>query len=193
MQSIYGFIIKPIGKRYKNSKQIGDKELIINTDIFNHQFTNREAIVLDVPKINKTNIAKGDTVLVHHNVFRRWNDARGIERNSKNYFEDDKYIVYEDQIFLYKQKDKWLAMKGFCFIQPIKAKGDFDIDQEEPLKGIVEYTDGSVNKGDLVGFTPSSQYEFVFDNKRLYRVYSKFITIKYEYKGNEEAYNPSWA
>ena len=193
MQSVYGFIIKPIGKRYKNSKQVGDKELIINTDIFNHQFTNREAIVLDVPKINKTNIAKGDTVLVHHNVFRRWNDARGIERNSKNYFEDDKYIVYEDQIFLYKQKDKWFAMKGFCFIQPIKAKGDFDIDQEEPLKGIVEYTDGSVNKGDLVGFTPSSQYEFVFDNKRLYRVYSKFITIKYEYKGNEEAYNPSWA
>ena len=61
------------------------------------------------------------------------------------------------------------------------------------LKGIVEYTDGSINKGDLVGFTPSSQYEFVFDNKRLYRVYSKFITIKYEYKGNEEAYNPSWA
>ena len=38
-----------------------------------------------------------------------------------------------------------------------------------------------------------SIYEFIIDGKRLYRVYSKFITIKYEYQGNEEEYNPSWA
>ena len=29
--------------------------------------------------------------------------------------------------------------------------------------------------------------------KRLYRVMTQFITIKYEYQGNEEEYNPSWA
>ena len=50
-----------------------------------------------------------------------------------------------------------------------------------------------INNGDLVGFTPSSEYEFIVDGERLYRVLSNFITIKYEYQGNEEEYNPSWA
>ena len=57
----------------------------------------------------------------------------------------------------------------------------------------VKYSDGTVDVNSLVGFTPNSEYEFVVDNERLYRVLSKFITIKYEYQGNEEEYNPSWA
>jgi hypothetical protein len=57
----------------------------------------------------------------------------------------------------------------------------------------VKYTDGTHSEGDLVGFTPVSKYEFVIGGKRLYRVMNQFITIKYEYKGNEEEYNPSWA
>jgi len=193
MQSVYGFVVTPKGNRYNNTKTVGDKELILNSETQSHQFTNREATVLEAPKINNTNISKGDTVIVHHNVFRRWTDVYGNEKNSKNYFSEDKYVVYEDQIFLYKQKNKWKPMNGFCFVKPIKAKQKLNIDTEQPLVGIVKYTDGSVEVNDLVGFTPNSEYEFVFEGQRLYRVYSKFITIKYEYQGYEEEYNPSWA
>ena len=45
--------------------------------------------------------------------------------------------------------------------------------------GIIEYADGVYNKGDLVGFTPNSEYEFVIEGQKLYRVYTKLITIKY--------------
>ena len=45
----------------------------------------------------------------------------------------------------------------------------------------------------LVGFKPNSEYEFVIEGQRLYRVPTNSITIKYEYQGNEEEYNPSWA
>ena len=83
-------------------------------------------------------------------------------------------------------------MPGFCWVSPVENK-DMTVDKEQKLKGIIKYTDGSFNIGDLVGFMPSSEYEFVVDGERLYRVYSKFITIKYEYKGNEKTYNPSWA
>ena len=31
----------------------------------------------------------GDTVIIHHNVFRRWYDQRGVERNSSSYFKED--------------------------------------------------------------------------------------------------------
>ena len=66
-------------------------------------------------------------------------------------------------------------------------------DTEQPLVGVIKYTDGAFDINTLVGFTPNSEYEFVIEGKRLYRVLNKFITIKYEYKGNEEEYNPSWA
>ena len=57
-----------------------------------------------------------DTVIVHHNVFRRWNDVSGKERNSKSFYKEDMYFVSEDQIFAYKQENKWKPMKGFCNI-----------------------------------------------------------------------------
>jgi len=192
MKGTYGFLVRPKGGRYNNTVKVGDKSLILNSETQHHQFTNREAVVLQTPIVNQTGIKTGDTVIVHHNVFRRWTDVYGKERNSKNYFEEDKYIIYPDQIFLYKNKE-WSSMPGFCFVQPIKNLNGLDAESEEPLMGIVKYSDGSVKQNDLVGFTPNSEYEFVFENQRLYRVYSKFITIKYEYQGNEEVYNPSWA
>ena len=193
MKSIYGFLVKPSGDRYNNTKKIGDKELVLNTKIFNHKFVNREAEVLSIPKIGKTDIKVGDTIITHHNVFRRWENIKGIEKNSRSFIKKDLYVVHHDQIYLYKRKNKWIAPKGYCFIQPIKETNEFNIENEKPCTGVVLYSDGSVNVGDLVGFTPFSTFEFVVDGIRSYRVLSKFITIKYEYQGNEETYNPSWA
>ena len=80
MKSLHNFIIKPNGERYNNIKKIGDKELILNTEIFHHQYVNREAIVLEVPVVNNTPIKKGDIIIVHHNVFRRWHNMHGVEK-----------------------------------------------------------------------------------------------------------------
>jgi hypothetical protein len=193
MKSVYNFVVAPKGNRYNNTKKIGDKDFILNTEIFNHQYVNREAIVISTPIIGNTDIKPGDTVILHHNVFRRWHNVKGIEKNSRSYFNENTYIVNYDQIFLYKNKDQWLCPKGYCFVKPLKAINKFNIEQEKPLQGIVQYSDGTVEIGDLVGFTPNSEYEFIVDNQKLYRVLSKFITIKYEYQGNEETYNPSWA
>ena len=193
MKSPFDFVISPVGNRYNNNKKVGDKNLILNTEIFNHQFINRKAIVKSVPTAFETEIKPGDTIITHHNVFRRWHDVKGRERNSRSYFNENTYLIKQDQIFLYKRNNEWKAPKGYCFIQPLKSKDKFDIDKEIPLKGIVEYTDGSFKKEELIGFKPSSEYEFIIDGKRLYRILSNFITIKYEYQGDEEAYNPSWA
>ena len=198
MKSVYNFVVKPKGNRYNNTKQIDGSELIINTEIFNHQYVNREAIVVSTPIIGETDIKPGDEVIVHHNVFRRWHDIRGVEKNSRSYFNEDTYLINQDQIFLLKycasfSDDNWYAPQGYCFVKPLKAIDQFNIESEKPLQGIIKYSDGTVNVGDLVGFTPNSQYEFVVDGERLYRVLSNFITIKYEYQGNEEEYNPSWA
>ena len=193
MRSVYNYVVKPKGSRYNNSKKVGDKDLILNTEIFNHQYINRQATIISTPIIGNTDIEVGDDIIVHHNVFRRWHNQHGEEKNSRSYFKEDTYIISQDQIFLYKTFWQWKTIPGFCWVKPIKNFNKLDINQEQPLMGIIEYADKGFNKGDLVGFRPNSEYEFVIDGQKLYRVLSKFITIKYEYQGNEETYNPSWA
>ena len=193
MKAPFDFVIEPKGNRYNNTKKIGDKDLILNTEIFNHQFVNREAIVKSVPTAFETEIKPGDTIITHHNVFRRWYDVKGNEKNIRSFFNENTYLVKEYQIFLYKRKNEWIAPKGYCFVQPIKQKDKMSVDLEKECVGIIKYTDGTFDKDNLVGFTPFSKYEFIIDGEKLYRVYSKFITIKYENEGNEEEYNPSWA
>ena len=193
MKGVYNFVVAPLKSRYNNIKNIDGNELIVNTGIFNHHYVSREAIVKQIPTVGVTDINIGDTVIVHHNVFRRWHNQYGVEKNSRSYFDDETYLVTSDQIFLYKTKDVWKPQKGYCFVIPLKQTDSFSIESEKPLQGIVKYSDGTVEVGDLIGFKPSSEYEFIVDGERLYRVLSNFITIKYEHQGNEKKYNPSWA
>ena len=208
MKSVYNFVVAPLNSRYNNTKKIGDKELIVNTEIFSHQHVSREAVVKALPTVGDTDIQVGDIVIVHHNVFRRWHNQYGVEKNSRSYFDKETYLVASDQIFLYKTKrgidylmaaafvdsySDWTPQKGYCFIKPVVSTDKYSIDKEKPLMGIVKYSDGTVKKGNLIGFRPSSEYEFIIDGEKLYRVLSNFITIKYEYQGDEKEYNPSWA
>ena len=193
MKSVYNFVITPVGERYNNTKKVEGGDLIVNTEIYNHQFVNRIAKVISTPIIGDTDIQPGDEVIIHHNVFRRWHNVKGIEKNSRSYFDEKTYLINQDQIFLYKRNKEWTAPKGYCFVKPLKAIDQFNIESEKPLQGIVKYSDGTVEVNELIGFRPSSEYEFIVDGERLYRVLSNFITIKYEYQGDEEEYNPSWA
>ena len=193
MNAYKDYIISPIGNRYNNSVRVDDKELVLNTENYNHQFVNRKAKVIATPLLFSSSINIGDEIIVHHNVFRRWHDVRGKEKNSRSYWKEDKYLISEEQIFLYKQKEEWKAMSGFSFVKPLKAVDKYNVESERPLIGIVKYSDGTFDKGELIGFRPKIECEEIINGERLYRVKNNFITIKYEYQGNEEEYNPSWA
>ena len=199
MKSIYDFIIEPKDTRYNNTKKVGDKELVLNTEIFNHQYVSREAVIKHLPLAVDTELQIGDEVIIHHNVFRRWHNVRGEEKNSKSYIDENTYCVKEDQIYSYnRDKQGWKTLNGFCFVKPIKSNDNFTTEKEEALVGIMKYMDPllkeyNISEGDLVGFTPDSEYEFVINGEKLYRILTTDISLKYEYKGNEEEYNPSWA
>jgi hypothetical protein len=193
MKSLHHFIVEPKGSRYSNTKDVEGKNLIINSENQNHEFVNRKGIVLSTPIAHDTDIKQGAEVIVHHNVFRRWSDVKGRDKNSKAFLSDNKYLVSPDQLFLYKNDKDWKPLKGFCFVQPLLNDDMFDENKEHPDRGVVVYTDGVYEKGEVVGYTPFSQYEFIIDGQRLFRVYNKFITIKYGHQGSKETYNPSWA
>ena len=159
---------------------------------------NNIAKVIEIPLSYKTPIKKGDLIMIHHNVFRRWYNMKGKEKNSKSYFKDNLYFVQKDQIYLYKRKDKWKAFNDRCFIAPIKDNIEIHNILEQNLIGVLKYGNSSlealkINEGDLVGYKPLGEYDFVVDGKRLYCMKSNDIVIKYERQGNEVEHNPSWA
>jgi co-chaperonin GroES (HSP10) len=198
MRSIFDFIVKPVGDRYNDKIKVDNKELILNTKIESFKSVNNFAEVIATPLAYSTDIKVGDIIVIHHNVFRIFYDIRGNKKNSRSYFKDDLYFCSLDQIYLYKRANKWKAFGDRCFIKPIKNTDHLKPDKEQKLIGILKYGNDSlkalkINEGDLVGYTPYGEFDFVIDGQRLYCMKSNDIVIKYEYKGNEAEYNPSWA
>lgn len=197
MKSLYDFIIEPVGDRYANEIKIEDSSLVLNTKIETFQFVNRLAKVIETPIAFTTPIKKGDIIVVHQNIFRRFYDMQGKPKNSRSYFKDNMYFAALDQIYLYKNDNEWKAINDRCFIKPIKNKDPLSDKKEHPYVGILKIGNNTlntlqINPGDKVGFKPGGEWEFIIDNERVYCMKSNDIVIKYEYKGNEEEYNPSW-
>ena len=198
MKSIYNFIITPLNERYENEVKVGDKKLIVNTSIEDHKFISKRAKVLSVPIAFNTDIKEGDEVIVHHNIFRRWYDVRGNEKNSAQYFEDDKYFCNLDQIYLYKENNQYKPNLNYCFVKPLVNKDDLRTQKEKPLIGVMKYPnsfleDQGITKGTVVTFKPNSEFEFIVGDERLYCMKSNDIVLNHGYKEDEEEYNPSWA
>ena len=198
MKSLYDFIIEPLGNKYKNEIQVGDKKVVVNTQIESWKFVNRLAKVVKTPLAFKTKIKKGDIIIVHQNVFRTFYDMRGKKKKSRSWFKNDLYFCSLDQVYLYKNSTGWHTFGDRCFIQPIKDTNSLTLDKERSLIGILKYGNSSlealeINEGDLVGYTPNGEWEFLINKQRLYCMKSNDIVIKYEHQGNEEKYNPSWA
>ena len=178
MKSINSLLVTT-DNRYNNSIPVGAKELIINTEISerDHHFVNRVAAVVGLPLTSWANaLSIGDLVIVHHNVFRRWYDVRGKERNSGNYIDEDLYGIQQDQVFAYNNGSGWKPMEGYCFVKPITDKNNtWDTSNELSLCG--EMVVGPEELlGLTVGFTPNSEYEFNIDGDKFYRVYLNQIT-----------------
>jgi len=198
MKSLYDFIVEPLGDKYSNTVNIDGKSLVLNTKIESFKFVNRLAKVIKTPLAFNFDIKIGDIVVIHQNVFRTFYDMKGKKKKSRSFFKDNLYFCSIDQIYLYKNSDGWNSFGDRCFIKPIKSKEDLTLDKEASLIGILKYGNSSLNKlkinpGDLVGYTPNGEWEFLIEKERLYCMKSNDIVIKYENEGNEVEYNPSWA
>ena len=186
MRSPFYFMVSPLkGKRYNNTKTISDVEFIISTSEENHKASNRFAEVVSLPLNYSGPISISDILLVHHNVFKYYNDMKGRQRSGKSYFKDDLFFVDNDQFFMYKHKGQWHSHDRYCFVKPAKTEESFLFKRgsEEPLIGVMKYPNKylvsqGVHPGVKVSFKPESEYEFMVDNEKLYRMYDHQITLK---------------
>ena len=192
MKALYDFIITT-ENRYNNKVDVDGKELIVNTEITERdaEFVNRIGKVLAIPTAIETDIKVGDYVIIHHNVFRRWYDMRGKEKNCRALIDEKTYRVSEDQVFAYGEPGNWKATLRYCFVKPIVDDSQWRESRYKHLMGEIVYTDKyldslGIKPGTIVGFTPESEYEFTIDDQLLYRIYSTAITINYGLKEETE-------
>jgi co-chaperonin GroES (HSP10) len=198
MNSVYDFIVKPIGDRYDNVKKIGDKELVLNTKVENWKFVNRFAEIISTPLAIATPIKKGDIVVIHQNVFRRFYNMQGKQTNSRSYFKDNMYFVSIDQVYLYKRNKHWNSINDRCFVSPVKNTDVLSNSKELNSVGILKIGNNSLDKlgitpGSVVTFKLGSEWEFNIEEERLYCMKSNDILLEHGYKENQTEYNPSWA
>lgn len=185
MKSPYCFIIKPVdGRRYDNIRTYGDAKFIISTSQEDHKVSNRFATIVSVPIYYNGPIKANDIVVVHHNVFKFYYDMKGRQKSSWHHLFDDYFIVEPEQVYLYSQDGgDWNALSPFIFVRPIPS-GDKIISTTnglEELWGEVVFTNDElyeVSVGDIVSFTPDSEYEFRINNEILYRMYNRNICLK---------------
>ena len=185
MQSPTCFIASPFGnRRYDNTKMMGDTEVITSTSEENHRASNRLAVVKSVPLEYDGPIKEGDILLVHHNVFKFYNDISGKKRSGKSHLWEELFLVDNEQFFMYKQDGTWYPHDRYCFVKPIPPQDAsiFRPTSEEPLMGIMKYPNDylksqGITEGMAVSFTPESEYEFVVEGEKLYRVYDHQITF----------------
>lgn len=185
MKSPYCFIVTPVNdRRYDNQKEIGGVNFITSVSEEDHTASNRFAIVVETPIGYKGPIKKGDTLLVHHNVFKFYNDMKGRRKSGRSYLKENLFLVDQEQFYMYHNGKEWNAWGKYCFIEPVDIKDSyiFKPGGEEPLFGKIKYInqellDLGVKQGDEISFTPGSEYPFQVEGEKLYRMFTNNITM----------------
>jgi len=179
MISPFYFIVEPVGgKSYDN---IRDNGLIVSSSKEDHKATNRFALVINTPIGYTGPVSIGDTVVVHHNVFRTYFDMKGKEKKSFSHIKDNIYYLELDQFYLYKSNGgEWNANPPYCFVRPLNKEQMSQIEEagiKEALTGEIVYSN-LFDRGSIISFQPDSEYEFKIDGEKLYRMFDKNICIE---------------
>jgi hypothetical protein len=171
MQSPHFFIATPIdGKRYSNVSN----GIVLSTSLEDHKTTQRHAKIIALPISYKGGAQVGDTLLVHHNTFRKYYDMKGRLKNGPSYFKDNMYFIFDDQWFMYEHDGRWIAPAPYCFIKPTDKQliGEIKYPNEEMIAM-------GLKEGDYIAFQPESEYVFEVDGEKLYRMFTRNLTLKW--------------
>lgn len=179
MKSPFFFLIKPVGDEYTNEIEIAGQKVIINSTVEDHRHVNRFAEVIQLPIHYNGDIKVGDTIIVHHNVFRIYYDVKGRPRKSPNFFKDDIYFIDPYQFYMYHNGTQWNSVEDWCFVKPIDKENSYLYEEGlEENTGVLKYGNKNlikmgVHNGDKVTFSKDSEYEFHVDDEVLYRMNTK--------------------
>jgi hypothetical protein len=182
MRSPLGFIATPLGdRRYANERD----GLLVSTSQEDHRFSNRIAVVKEVPVGYDGPITPGCHLLVHHNVFKFYYDMQGAQRSGRSFLGDGEFLIEPEQYYMWREEGSdWSAVGSWVFVEPAPASHDFMFMnvKHQPLTGFVRYgNDELYSLGVLedtrVVFAPDSEYSFYIGDTEMYRMRTSDILL----------------
>lgn len=176
MQAPESFIVTPKDKRYKQGKEMGGVLFETTVSIEDAKDVSKEGVVISVPLNYKGEIKPGDDVIIHHNIFRIYYNQHGKMTYSRAYLYQDRYQAIDDEVFLYKTANGWKAHHDWCFVEPMEEDSITLLGDHLPHTGKVVYSN-THPVGEIIGFTPESEYEVLVDGKKLYRMRDKDVCL----------------
>ena len=176
------FIVEPFGG---TNFVVKEGDIIVNVSIENHVYTNRLGVVKYLPKNYKGDVVVGDILVVHHNTFRTYYDQKGMKKESFNHIKDKLFQVSNEFIYMIiKPNGEQIAFENNVFVEPIIEKPSFfELEQEIKHVGKVylsndELKKEEIDKGNVIFFAKDSEYEFILNKKRLYKMTANRILAK---------------
>lgn len=182
MHSPVGFIVTPYGgRRYANERD----GLILSSSQEDHRYSNRVGVVKYLPAGYKGPIREGCHLMVHHNIFKFYNDMSGQQRSGRAFLGSDEFLVEEGQYYMWREEGSdWTAVGDYAFVEPAPASHDFMFMnvKNEPLTGFVRYSNErlcalGVFEDTRVVFAPESEYSFYVDGIEMYRMRTDDILL----------------
>lgn len=182
MRSPLGFIVTPYGgRRYANERD----GLLLSTSQEDHLHSNRVGVVKHLPTGYDGPIEEGCHLLVHHNVFKFYNDMSGRQRSGRAFLGDDEFLVEDGQYYMWRREGSdWTTVGDYVFVEPAPASHDFMFMnvRDEPLTGFVRYGNDSldslgVSEDARVVFAPDSEYTFFIGDVEMYRMRTADILL----------------
>ncbi len=182
IRPLNSFLVTP----KNNQEYIREKNgVILTSSIENHKDVNRVGIIEKLPISYSGDLLEGDEIILHHNVFRSYYDMKGYERKSREYFKDNLYLVDKSRIYLVKKKENYITFDDYCFVSPEAEQNmEVSLGSYHLHRGSVFYTNKTLEengllKGTEVGYTKDSEYEFLIDDKILYRMREADICLDF--------------
>ena len=178
MQGLKNFIVTPKNnKQFANTTSVGGVELVTTTNIEEGKDVNREAIIVSLPINYKGNARKGDTCIIHHNIFRPQYDHKGVLIQSSSFIKDNLYTAHPDLVFLIIRDGKAIPVDDYVFIKPFTEEENFLGTVEKEHSGYVKFANENlgVKEGAKIVFRRNCEYEFNINNERLYMMKTKRV------------------
>lgn len=169
MESPFGFVVEPEdGSLYKTESAMSLSGMDYSSSMDNGMATNRFGIVVATPSWYIGPISVGSRVIVHHNVFRKFNNYKGQETFSHEFVGNGMYLVNNDQMFGYFSDGNLIMTDDNLMVEPT---GD--------NIGVIAFGGeaGDFGPGQEVVFTPDSEYVFYIDGKKYYKMKSRDICM----------------
>jgi len=181
MESTFFYLIEPLDGSERS--YVSSSGLILGTNLEDHKSTQRLAKVVGLPR-NEAELNIGDVIVVHHNTFRDYYDMKGRLKKSSNFVRNKLYFVEKERIYMYVRDGIEKVFGPYAFVKPVNADREgfqFSTRAEKELVGQVALVDDrysedeSVVSGDVVTFSKDSEYEFVINDEKFYRVPTRNI------------------